>query len=907
MLKVDQSIIDTNEVICENISNISSDKRGLLSQNILSQLRNLVEYVAIKEYFRKADVNPNDYNLRVEALKGIKSKGNLRFLTHFHDLLQKSVSHYTVDKDGSERLMLKYYEFLLKLKKHLKINYNLPILHNLSEFPLDTDTELDEYYTKIAEKIHRPSSRSKKVNFNERYYIQKIKPFFVDENIYYEVTFTMAYSNTSKFDRVIAFTSLEIVDNYAVKFSIHTDSISMLDKEMTILIIDSYEVSIRPCEFDNFAKIFGVNAKHNTTTNEYKSLMKFIANTQITLTDLVTSETDFYCHAKQQITAKSETFKIFLWLDKSREIILAEEPGSNVLRYLLYKMNNRIIKLQISLESCEILSNLHLKYGCKPFDDMPFCTSLVKHNPKINDLFNSISCEGRDSEIFARYIKNNTEIEGKLFTNINEIEGFTEIDRLIKTYNDSLYYKHRENRKLGKYKNYIYINGYVKDSIDIIKTLQTLSNSGVKQYVDSVDSWLETEIHGIDDPQKKEAIRMMFSQSKVAFIYGSAGTGKSTLIKHISDFWASNEKIFLANTHPAVGNLRRKVTAGNSEFYTIASFLSNSNQDIECDVLFIDECSTVSNSDMKKILEKAKFKLLVLVGDIFQIESIYFGNWFSIASKFVDKSSVFELEHPYRSKNDDLLLVWDRVRKLDGAILEPLVKNNYVNRLDDSIFKFNDLDEIILCLNYDGLYGINNINRFIQSTNPNPEVIWGINSYKVGDPILFNEFSTFSPLIHNNSKGKLVGIEADDKQITFQVELDKSINEIDASSYDFELVGASPISGNSIILFSINKCWSTDEDDFNDSTVIPFQVSYAISIHKAQGLEYDSVKIVITNEIEERVTHNIFYTAITRTKDKLKIFWSPETEKTIFERFEKKSWNRDANILASYANLDIVK
>ncbi|WP_366123861.1 helicase C-terminal domain-containing protein [uncultured Campylobacter sp.] len=47
-------------------------------------------------------------------------------------------------------------------------------------------------------------------------------------------------------------------------------------------------------------------------------------------------------------------------------------------------------------------------------------------------------------------------------------------------------------------------------------------------------------------------------------------------------------------------------------------------------------------------------------------------------------------------------------------------------------------------------------------------------------------------------------------------------------------------------------------------------MAYAISIHKSQGLEYDSVKIVITREIEENISHNIFYTAITRAKKYLK-------------------------------------
>ena len=130
--------------------------------------------------------------------------------------------------------------------------------------------------------------------YDDRYYIQKIKPFFIDENIYYEVTFTMAYANTSKFDRVIAFTKQEIVDNYAVKLSIHSDEIDMLDKKMSILVIDSYEVAIRPCELDNFSELFGDRFRHNITSNEYKKLMEFISNTKMSLTELISSDIDYY-------------------------------------------------------------------------------------------------------------------------------------------------------------------------------------------------------------------------------------------------------------------------------------------------------------------------------------------------------------------------------------------------------------------------------------------------------------------------------------------------------------------------------------------------------------------------------------------------------------------------------------
>lgn len=61
-----------------------------------------------------------------------------------------------------------------------------------------------------------------------------------------------------------------------------------------------------------------------------------------------------------------------------------------------------------------------------------------------------------------------------------------------------------------------------------------------------------------------------------------------------------------------------------------------------------------------------------------------------------------------------------------------------------------------------------------------------------------------------------------------------------------------------------------DGDERTSFTIVPFQIAYTVSIHKAQGLEYDSVKIVITDAVEELVTHNIFYTAITRSREKFK-------------------------------------
>lgn len=82
--------------------------------------------------------------------------------------------------------------------------------------------------------------------------------------------------------------------------------------------------------------------------------------------------------------------------------------------------------------------------------------------------------------------------------------------------------------------------------------------------------------------------------------------------------------------------------------------------------------------------------------------------------------------------------------------------------------------------------------------------------------------------------------------------------------------------------------------------MIPFQVAYAVSIHKAQGLEYNSVKIVIADEIEEQITHDIFYTAITRAKEELKIYWSAETEEKVIKNLKLLDYNKDINLIKNF-------
>lgn len=852
---IDLEINNIDKLIFESIEQITDYNRGFLSEHILKSLRDLIEHTAIKilSYSKRYELELKHSNTE-EAVNYIKSMGQYKFLSSFHRFVQNAVGHRTPTNDNAERLMLKYYEYLLRLKNFYKNNFDIEILKNIDKFPLNTDKTYYEYYGEIANKINSIQYLKNREYISGRYYVQKIKPFFINSKIYYEVTLSPAVDNPSKFDRITMFTRCEINTNYSVKISVIKEKVKIFGVYSDIQIIANWEISIRPCEINNFLKFFGQDIKFRSNYKEYRKIMLFLTKMNYNLLDLA---------------------------------------DINISRY-------NIIKRQYFYIKNFKMSNLYLQWGCLSFEEMPFVTSLIKHNPKSYDLFECLDCSSRKDELLARYVEINTQQNGCLYTTIQELNFLGNIKDLVSKYNSRLYLPKHKNRELIIDGQNVYIRGYEEDTIKIINKLEELSNEGIRGYSNSVEFWLNTGTYFIDDLEKRQVLKKIFNDSKIALIYGAAGTGKTTMINHISNYYNNDRKIYLANTHPAVENLKRKISAQNCEFYTVKKILSDKFIDKNCNILIIDECSTVSNEDILKLLTNINFELLVLVGDIYQIESITFGNWFGIAKMLLDNKAKYELTVPYRSKNENLKILWDKVRNLDDEIVEWMSINRYSQKLDESILTLNNEDEIILCLNYDGLYGINNINRFMQNSNTNKAIDWGIGTYKVGDPILFNESNRFSPVIYNNLKGKIKKIEVEEAKhrIWFDIEINIVINEREA-----DFVGLDLIENNekkSTVRFFVNEFKDLDEeDDISSNSVVPFSVAYAVSIHKSQGLEYDSVKIIITQEIEENISHNIFYTAITRAMNKLKIYWTPECQNKIIKNMKLKFNAKDAYIISN--------
>lgn len=897
---MNQSVVNEinniDEIINDNIGEKDYLNRGLLSQNILAQLRNLVEDIIVLDYNKKYQKNlSKSFKDKKTAYKDLEITCRPRFLNEFHRYLQSSKSHYTPDYNGAELLMQKYYYYLLKLKEFVKKEFNLEILNNITEYPLNNDKSFIAYHTKIASKIEEVKIGTSNKLQKARYYIEKVKPFYINNNIYYEVTLSTATDKINKFDRMIAYTKYDIMPNYAITISYTEKEIDLFSSKTSIRIINNWRIAIRSCEINNLSKIFGISDIVKSNMNEYNNIMTYMTYYNINLLDLALMPEDTYIEEKKKIQPAGTRYILNL-LDECRNIVKNNYVGNKTIRYLLYTMRNINIKRQLNKSfPLDYMSGLCLKSTCFPFEKLPFVMSLSGHTPSGEELFMSQESYNCEDQLLARHILNNIEQKGVLYTKVDEISEYGNIDRLIKIFNDKLY-GNQKRLKIIKEKDYVFMEGYEKSTLEIIENINNLVGRGLEGYREKYEFWEFIEGYKYDiSIEKEEILRNLYIDSSVALIYGAAGTGKTKMISIISDFFYDKEKIFLANTNSAVENLARRVNLNNSKCYTIAEFINKEYLSKKCDILIVDECSTVSNDDILKVLKNTDFKLLLLVGDTYQIESIKFGNWFNFAKEFVNKSAIYELSETFRSDNKELLELWNRVRNCDDKIIEYIVHNKISSNLNSSIFTRKDDDEIILCLGYDGLYGINQINKYLQDANNNKKFNFGIKSYKIGDPVLFFDTKRFGNVLYNNLKGSITNIEDEIKQISFEIEIEKPLTSLDVENTFIELIETK--SKSSIVKFFIDKEFENDDDDDDKNNIVPFNIAYALSIHKAQGLEYNSVKVVITRDVEKLISPNIFYTAITRAKEKLNIYWTPETAGHIVKQIKISENKRDFYIL----------
>lgn len=901
MKECDILLKTTDEYLSVFLSTINKDNRAQNSVIIIKSLRDFVEQVVMKIYCddNSCDLDLNHWDTRNKAMDYCSSKAKYLFLVTFIDKhLNASSGHQTLSKQYAEAIFLIYFDTLLKIKELLKKDYSFDVLKNINKYPLDLDDTFLNHYRKIWDVLNQPENNNKEI-MSDLFYVQKKKRIFFDGHFMYELILTPPSDKNDKFDRFVAFSKIDVFPNYAIKANIIEKTIEVFNTKISIKIITDYNVSIRRCEFENLAYILNIQTSINRSQIEYKYLMEFIKKYHISLSSFLDFSNEKLKSIEKHLKEKrANVFPIINLIIQAKKITDKKLTGSNILRYLFYSMNNRILKAQSLNTSNKQISNLKLHNGTLFFDEFPFCCNLRDSKQSFNDVYQCIDLIGNKSQLLKKEITNESDETGKLYTNVKQIEFDGEIDNAINEFNGKLT-SHTQSLKISKYSNYIFSQSSEDSTRFIISELFKKTKKHILGYKNQATVWIDSNPLEIDSPEKKKLLPKMFDQSTVFLLYGAAGTGKSTLTKYLFKLFGNVRKLCLAPTHPALENMKRKIGDRSSTYRTVQSFVKNQNiNSLEYDIVVIDECSVIDNRLMEMFLKCIKSKILLLTGDTFQLPSIEFGNWFHITKDFLPNFSKHELLEQHRTDDDVLKALWKKVRAFDDDLAMFLSNHHLVHNLDEQLFEKKENDEVVLCLNYDGLFGVNNINLYFQANNPNPAFHWYQYTFKVGDPILFSDIHRFESIIYNNLKGVIKNIETKEDRITFTISIERTLSEMNFRYTDIEYLGNDGTW--TIVRFSVFKHGLDDYDKgTNVRYLIPFHIAYAVSIHKAQGLEFNSVKVVIANNVEEKINHNVFYTAITRAKHKLMIYWTPETEKNVLTNFKERFSNKDSAILKS--------
>lgn len=898
VMACDKSIVRSIDTI-EN----RSATRDEISQDILPRLNDLCRAALLQNSYNLRCTKPNLQLAYEQAQLDLRTK----YLANFLRCL-KYIDCRIPEEGQSERLMLKYYNFMWQIRKYFWDNNRISILQNLEKFPLNTDQLDNEYYNIVAKAIESTDLSPHSLE-STRFYVQKKTPFYVGTERYYEITLQLANKYATKFNRITVYSKQNISTAYSINIGYTDTTIDLWGIASNIKIITNWRISIAPACLNKLGRILNISLKISKNYGEYSELMIFLTSTGMTFLDLIDLKEISFNEVVDSIYKNTNTCYFKTVIEALRKYFSCECDtfGKNTIRFLLINMREDRISDVIpnQFNSPMPKTPFYFAKKCFPFEKNPYLANYAGSKTSNGNIAKILSAAGTAQlKTISPYLvlKNKIKNSGEIYFNSSEIASDTD----IATYNEYLdAWEKRQGFNILHEQEYVTIDSYESTTLQILRKLLELSQNGIKGQKELNAKFIRDNKSIFDnvDVSKQKAIKYAFVNSKLLLIYGAAGTGKTTLINYISSLMPKSKKLFLTKTHNAIQHLKRRVdNPGNdSEFISFDSFTKKVELP-DYDIIFVDECSIIDNFTMLKFVNKiSENSLIVLAGDINQIESIDFGNWFYYAKDIITTHGAnIELLDTWRTQEESLLSLWEEVRNNDVRITEKLVIDGpFSKEIGSDIFTSNVTDEVVLCLNYDGKFGLNNINSFFQNANPNGEaIIWQSWRFKKGDKILFNDNSRFTYL-YNNLKGIINDIEKTDDQIAFTIDVETIITEQQCKSDQIEYIDTiGERTRIKLIVYALDEDEIENEEDAK-KTIIPFQLAYAVSIHKAQGLEYDSVKVVIPSVNSEKITKGVFYTTITRTKRKLTIYWSSETMQKIISDFSSEH--------SGFKSLDIIK
>ena len=417
--------------------------------------------------------------------------------------------------------------------------------------------------------------------------------------------------------------------------------------------------------------------------------------------------------------------------------------------------------------------------------------------------------------------------------------------------------------------------------------------------IDDVESFIEDGSFPLGEEQK-EAIRLINSGKKILFLVGYAGTGKSTVSKMILELLAKRylKENIITCALSGIASQRIADTTG-FESATLQSLLIKHEQAqrFPYKVVLIDEASMINSLLFARLVRKIdKDAVLIVVGDDAQLPPIGAGN---VLSDVLELSFVptVKLTKIYRQNKEHSIALlaneirqgrvpeykkaYDDFRFIDVSIpnyytlknslsqkeLQALREQNHQNiiaellhlvvaSIEKARYRLNN-KQIREYLNYfqvitpmkGGTLGAENLNKVLQEYfNPNPK-----NCLKKGQ----REFRLMDKVVHLKNEN----------MTSWSSEGFKNDEESDKRRIFNGMIG---------LLFRIDKEEAAAFVFFpNEDIVVRYEfdelweylgLSYALTIHKTQGMEYDIVAIPMSFSHYIMLNTKLIYTAITRAK-----------------------------------------
>ncbi|WP_159567808.1 ATP-dependent RecD-like DNA helicase [Streptococcus halichoeri] len=381
---------------------------------------------------------------------------------------------------------------------------------------------------------------------------------------------------------------------------------------------------------------------------------------------------------------------------------------------------------------------------------------------------------------------------------------------------------------------------------------------------------VQTTNHLVYDQVQKNALLQALN-SKVFILTGGPGTGKTTVIKglleayaHLHDLDLHQKDLPIILAAPTGRAARRMNELTGLASATIHRHLGlNGDNDyqaldeyLDCDLLIVDEFSMVDTWLANQLLAAvASNTQVIIVGDSDQLPSVGPGQ---VLADLLQVPAIpqLALQKIFRQSADSTIVELANhmrqghlpgdftAKKADRSYFEAQAAHipEMVTKIVSAALKSGiPAEEIqLLAPNYKGLAGINNLNSLLQEL---------INPYVAGDQFTFNDltFRKGDKVLHLVNDAQANVFNGDIGYITDLIPGKYTESKQDELVLTFE--GA--------------------ELTYPRSEWLKITLAYAMSIHKAQGSEFQVVILPITRQSGRLLQRNLLYTAVTRSKSKL--------------------------------------